>query len=68
MTLSTISGYHKVVVLFNIFFPRGLGQPRAAGARQAFKVKACDLGNLWPGLSLDTIVGLIEQVESPLYR
>jgi hypothetical protein len=47
---------------------RGLAHRRAQGARHAFKVTARDLGNLRPGLSLDNIAELIEQVEGPLHR
>jgi hypothetical protein len=47
---------------------RGLVHRRAGGARQAFKVTARDLGNLRPGLSLDNVAELIEQVEGPLHR
>jgi hypothetical protein len=47
---------------------RGLAQHRARSARQAFKVTVRDLGNLRPGLSLDNIAELIEQVEGPLHR
>jgi hypothetical protein len=46
----------------------GLAQRRTPGARQAFKVTVRDLGNLRPGLSLDNIAELIEQVEGPLHR
>jgi hypothetical protein len=41
---------------------RGLMSPRVTAQRQAFKVKARDLGDLKPGLSLDRIAELIEQV------
>jgi hypothetical protein len=47
---------------------RGLTSRRVTGSRQPFKVKARDLGNLRPGLSLDNIAGLLEQVEGPLHR
>jgi len=47
---------------------RGLAERRAGGTRQAFKVTARDLGNLRPGLSLDNIAELIEQIEGPLHR
>jgi hypothetical protein len=47
---------------------RGLVQHRARGARQAFKVTVRDLGNLQPGISLDNVAELIEQVEGPLHR
>jgi hypothetical protein len=40
----------------------------ATRRRQSFKVRARDLGNLKPGLSLDRVAELIEQVEGPLHR
>jgi hypothetical protein len=47
---------------------RGLASQRRGAQRQAFKVTARDLGDLRPGLSLDNISELIEQVEGPLHR
>ena len=47
---------------------RGLMTRRATGARQPFKVNVRDLGDLRPGLSLDNVAELIEQVEGPLSR
>jgi hypothetical protein len=47
---------------------RGLAHRRAGGARQAFKVTTRDLGNIRPGLSLDNVAELIEQIEGPLHR
>ncbi len=46
---------------------RGLAHRRGA-SRQVFKVTARDLGNLRPGLSLDNVAELIEQLEGPLQR
>jgi hypothetical protein len=46
---------------------RGLASQRAAGPRKPFKVKARDLG-LKPGLSLDNVAELLEQVEGPAFR
>jgi len=46
----------------------GLAGRRAVAKRQAFKITARDLGHLRPGLSLDNIGELIEQVEGPLHR
>ena len=47
---------------------RGLmSQPRAA-PRKPFEVRCRDLGNLRPGLSLDNVAELIEQVEGSLHR
>jgi hypothetical protein len=36
--------------------------------RQAFKIRARDLGDLKPALSLDNVAELIEQVEGSAYR
>ena len=41
---------------------------RHTARRQPFRVTARDLGDLKPGLSLDNIAELIEQVQSPLHR
>jgi plasmid stability protein len=41
---------------------------RRATAPQPFRVEARDLGELRPGLSLDNVADLIEQVEGPLHR
>jgi hypothetical protein len=46
----------------------GLAARRASVARQAFKVSARDLGNLRPGLSLDNVAELVEQLEGSLHR
>jgi hypothetical protein len=47
---------------------RGLASRRVTARRQAFKVKARDLGDLKPGLSLDRVAELIEHVEGSLHR
>ena len=47
---------------------RGLESRRATAQRCAFKVTARDLGELKPGLSLDNMAELIEQVEGSLHR
>jgi hypothetical protein len=47
---------------------RGLVRPPAAPPRQPFKVDARDLGRLRPGLDLDNIAEVIDQVEGPLHR
>jgi Ribbon-helix-helix protein, copG family len=47
---------------------RRLESRRAAAQRRTFKVTARDLGNLKPGLSLDNIAELIDQVEGALHR
>jgi hypothetical protein len=47
---------------------RGLASRRETKPRPQFKVTARDLGGLRPGLSLDSVSDLIEQVEGPLHR
>jgi len=47
---------------------RGLAARPAANRGQPFKVAARDLGGLRPGVALDDIAGLVEQVEGPLAR
>jgi hypothetical protein len=47
---------------------RGLASRRVAAQRQAFKIAPRDLGDLRPGLSLDNVAELIEQVEGALHR
>jgi hypothetical protein len=47
---------------------RGLAQRRVAGSRRVFTIAARDLGHLKPGLSLDNVAELIEQVEGALHR
>jgi len=52
----------------NAALRRGLTAQRLAPPRKPFKVATRDLGNLQPGLTLDSIADLIEQVEGPLHR
>jgi hypothetical protein len=47
---------------------RGLATCPPPGPRENFKVKTRDLGNLRPGLSLDNVAELIEQIEGSLHR
>jgi hypothetical protein len=47
---------------------RGLASRRAIVAREAFAIRPRDLGNLKPGLSLDNVAELIDQVEGSLHR
>jgi hypothetical protein len=47
---------------------RGLASASGRAPRQPFKVEARDLGSVRPGLSLDNVGDLIEQVEGPLHR
>ncbi len=46
---------------------RGMANRRTASHREPSKVEARDLGNLRPGLMLDDVPELIEQVEGPLH-
>jgi plasmid stability protein len=52
----------------NATLRRGLAAQRSAPPRKPFKVVFRDLGNLQPGLTLDSVADLIEQVEGPLHR
>jgi hypothetical protein len=52
----------------NEMLRRGLASRPGAAQRQAFKVKARDLGGLKPGLTLDNIAEFLEQVEEPTFR
>jgi hypothetical protein len=45
-----------------------LASHRASAQRQAFRITPRDLGNLKPGLPLDNVAELIEQIEGPLHR
>jgi hypothetical protein len=47
---------------------RGLANRRAASSRQTFKIAARDLGDLRPGLSLDNIAELLDQIEGSPHR
>jgi hypothetical protein len=47
---------------------RGLASQRVTSRRQPFTVEARDLGDLKPGLSLDNVAELIEQVEGSAFR
>jgi hypothetical protein len=47
---------------------RGLASRPPAAARTPFRIAARDLGELRPGLSLDNIGDVLEQLEGPLHR
>lgn len=47
---------------------RGLAVRQSRSARQPFEIKPRDLGAVRPGLTLDNVADLIEQVEGPLHR
>jgi hypothetical protein len=46
----------------------GLVARRGHATRTPFKINPRDLGDVRPGLSLDNVSDLIEQVEGPLHR
>lgn len=54
--------------LVNAALRRGLATPPPLPQRKRFRVVTRDLGALAPGLSLDNIGDLLEQVEGPLHR
>jgi hypothetical protein len=54
--------------LVNETLRRGLASKRITPQRAPFRINARDLGNLKPGLSLDNVAELLEQVEGPLHR
>lgn len=47
---------------------QGLARRPAIASSRTFTVAARDLGDLRPGLSLDSVADLIEHVEGPLHR
>ena len=47
---------------------RALTPARQASKEPPFRVEARDLGRLRPGLSLDSVADLLEEVEGPLHR
>ena len=47
---------------------RGLANQRITSQRCPFKVETRDLGDFKPGLSLDNVAELIEQVEGSAFR
>lgn len=54
--------------IVNEMLRRGLAERRTHGPRAPFRVKARDLGDLRPGLALDNVAELVEQIEGPLHR
>ena len=54
--------------ILNETLRRGLASRRATTRQQAFTITARDLGDLRPGLSLDNVGELLEQMEGPLHR
>jgi hypothetical protein len=66
-TLARRSGraFREVV---NETLRRGLARPSNSPSRTPFAVNARDLGARRPGLALDNVADLVEQVEGPLHR
>ena len=56
----------KVVV--NDLLRAGLSQSRRGQRAEPFQVEAANFGGLRPGLSLDNIAALLEEVEGPQRR
>jgi hypothetical protein len=54
--------------IVNKMLSRGLENRRVTARRRAFKVRARDLGNPKPGLSLNNIAELVGHVEGSLHR
>ena len=54
--------------ILNDTLRQGFATRRAASRQTPFEVGARDLGQLLPGLALDSAAALLEQVEGPLYR
>lgn len=52
----------------NEMLRRGLSIKRSRSTKKPFSVVTRDLGKLVPGLTLDSVGDLLEQVEGPLYR
>lgn len=59
---------HSFKETVNETLRRGLLASPAKPPEGPFRVKTRDLGRLQPGLSLDNIASLLEQVEGPLHR
>jgi plasmid stability protein len=52
----------------NEFLRLALNMKKSPPGRERFRIKARDLGRLRPGLSLDSVSDLLEQLEGPVYR
>lgn len=65
LTRKTGRAFRDVV---NDTLRRGLAGRAATATGQPFKVRVRDLGSLRPGLNLDDVWGVIEQIEGPLHR
>ena len=54
--------------LVNDLLRRGLATTGPKPAPRRFRVQARDLGTVRPGVQLDDIGGLLDQIEGPLHR
>jgi hypothetical protein len=52
----------------NEFLRLAINMKAQPPSRRRFRVKARDLGRLCPGLGLDSVSDLLEQLEGPVYR
>lgn len=52
----------------NEFLRLGLTMKKKRPIRERFRIRPRDLGRLRPGLSLDSVGDLLEQLEGPTYR
>lgn len=52
----------------NEMLRRGLSTKHSRSTKEPFSVMTRDLGKLLPGLTLDSVADLLEQVEGPLHR
>ena len=68
MTLDAEGRHAEADAKFNEMLRRGLASQRITARRQTFRVAARDLGDLKPGLSLDNVAELIDQMEGSLHR
>ena len=55
-------------VAVNEFLRLGLTTKKKRPVRERFRIRPRDLGRLRPGLSLDSVGDLLEQLEGPTYR
>lgn len=58
---------HAFRKIVNDTLRRGLANRPPSPPREPFRVVARDLGELRPGLTLDNVADLLEQVEGPLH-
>jgi hypothetical protein len=55
-------------IVVNDFLRRGLASKGSRTPGRRFAVVARDLGALRPGLSLDSVADLIEQIDGPMHQ